>query len=395
MFEETIINRRSALPRHAQIETYLRDLIVSGRLAPGERIPAEVEIARTLGVSRMTVNKAILALAREGLFQRDRGLGTFVACPDSLAPRQLTVTLPLDYRTEGDEQDCYFGPLCRAIQAAAEARQYRVTLSYLPDGDYAASQRRWPVDGWLLISPDRARLEDVRALRRTGSPVVVIGARWQELAEIPSVDSDNIGGSLTAIRYLVGLGHRRIALVYAGPDSSNTMDRLAGYRQALREADITPRSEWEIQGDSAERLGEGAAALQALLSLEADQRPTAIFAAGYYLALETLNIAREQGLSVPESLSVVGYDDPSAAQLAYPPLTTLRQPLAEMGQAAVDLLDRQIRRLPFETGSSLHLLPPRLQARGSAARLPSPARLLSAPCSDDAARPHSCSSLTF
>jgi DNA-binding LacI/PurR family transcriptional regulator len=367
MFDATVIDRDSALPRHAQIETHFRELIAVGRLAPGERIPGEIELAQSFGVSRMTVNKALLALTRAGLFQRERGLGTFVASPQTAPPRSLTVMVPLDYRTATDDQDCYFGPLCRAIQASAEELQHRVRLAHLPEGGYADDQRRWPADGWLLISPDRSHLADLRALSEQGTAMVVIGSRWEELHGVPMVDSDNVAGAAQAIRYLTDLGHRRIALVYAGPDASNTIDRIAGYRGALEEAGILPEGAWEIEADFAERLGNGAEALRALLSQDSALRPTAVFAAGYYLALETLNMARDLSLSVPGSLSVVGYDDPYAARLTYPPLTTVRQPLAEMGRAGVALLEQHLQGHWRDTGIPC-LLPPNLQIRGSAAR---------------------------
>jgi DNA-binding LacI/PurR family transcriptional regulator len=275
--------------------------------------------------------------------------------------------VPLDHRTATDEQDCYFGPLCRAIQASAEELHHRVRLAYLPGGGYADDQGRRPADGWLLISPDRSRLGDLRALAARGVPLVVVGARWEELRGVPTVDSDNVAGAAQAVRHLTGLGHRRIALVYAGPDVSNTLDRVAGYRAALREAGVVPDPSWEVSADSAERLGAGEDVLCALLSRDPARRPTAVFAAGYYLALETLNMARDLRLPVPEALSVIGYDDPYAARLAYPPLTTVRQPLAAMGHAAVALLERHLGGEPPASAPPC-LLPPELQIRGSAAR---------------------------
>lgn len=367
MFDDTVMDKRSALPRHAQIEAYIRGLIECGRLAPGERIPPETELARSLGVSRMTVNKAILALTRDGLFERERGLGTFVADPAKAARRTISVVLPLDTRTGGDEQDCYFGPLCRAIQAAAEERRYRVSLAYLPEGGYLRYHRQTPSDGHIVISPNVTRQDDLLALSREHTPLVLVGSRWPQLSEIATVDSDNVAGAMMAVRHLTGLGHRRIAMLYAGLESSNTRDRLEGYHRALREAGLTPKSDWEIGADSAEGMGSAVPALQRILSLPPEQRPTAIFAAGYYLGLETLNITHGLGLPAPGAISVVSYDDPYSAQFSYPPLTTLRQPLAEMGAAAVEMLDRQAHHSHGADGDLPRLLPPQLMVRGSAA----------------------------
>ncbi len=364
MLDSVVIDKLSALPRHAQIEAQFRSLIQSGRLMPGTRIPAESEIAQTLGVSRMTVNKAILTLTREGFFQRERGLGTFVRPQPDDSGRHLTIMVPFGHSSDAAGQDYYFAPLSRAMQAEAESRHHRVSLAYLPEGRYLDYQQRRPADGFLLISPNERRLSDVRALHRAGVPVVVVGARWAEIPEVPMVDSDNVAGGAAAVRYLNSLGHERIALLYAGPESSNTQDRRTGYRQALRELGSMPRHDWEIQADSAERIGSASARLKSLLSRPVMERPTAIFAAGYYLALEVLSLAHHMRLAVPEALSVVGYDDPFAAQLTYPPLTTLRQPLAEMGQSAAALLDAQLHGEAIRNLRPLYL--PELQVRGSA-----------------------------
>jgi len=371
MFDSSVMDKRSALPRHAQIEAYIRGLIERGRLSPGERIPPELEIAKALGVSRMTVNKALLTLTREGLFERERGLGTFVAERQAVAVRHLTVIMPLDQTVYTDEQDCYFGPLCRAMQSAAVECGFQVNLAYLPAGDYAQYHRDRPSEGVIVISPNQSRIADVTALAGERVPVVVVGARWEELSGIPSVDSDNIDGGAAATRYLIGLGHRRIAIVYAGPDSTNTSDRILGYRQALSEAGIASDPAWETEADWAESLGIGTDAMKALLLREEGRRPTAVFAAGYYLALETMKMARAMDLPPPDSLSVVGYDDPYSAQFSYPPLTTMRQPLIEMGRAAVEVLDRQLQNPMTDREIQPRLLSPQLQIRGSAARITS------------------------
>lgn len=365
MLRHGLIDKQSALPRHAQIESYFRDLIATGRLAPGERIPPEIDIANTLGVSRMTVNKALLALTRAGLFVRERGVGTFVASAPAARGGRLIVSVPMDLSVESDQHDYYYAPLYRAMHAEADISHHQTTLAYLPHGDFAQYQRKKPAEGWLVIAPDERHLAGLTALAVAGTPAVIVGACWPEIGTFSTIDSDNVAGAREIVRYLAGLGHERIALLYAGPEASNTQDRISGYRQALKEAGISHRPEWEIRAESAERLGEASAQLSSLLSSPDESRPTAIFAAGYYIALETLAIAEQMGLSVPRDLSVAAYDDPFAAQLVRPPLTTVRQPLAEMGRAAVAQLDRELRRA--NVGPVCIRLAPTLQIRGSTA----------------------------
>jgi DNA-binding LacI/PurR family transcriptional regulator len=370
MLSHTWIDKQSALPRHAQIESHFRDLIASGQLSPGERIPPETDIAETLGVSRMTVNKALLALTRAGLFVRERGVGTFVAVPPAPNAMHFVVAVPMDLSVETDQHDYYYAPLYRAMHAQADILYHQVSLAYLPKGEYVEYGRNKTADAWLLISPDERHLPSLQALASAGAAGVIVGACWPGIGEFSSIDSDNIQGALEVVRYLRGLGHERIALLYAGPEASNTQDRRLGYRRALQESGLEHREGWEVQADEATRLGQGAPKLHALLSRPLAQRPTAVFAAGYYLALETLGLAEEVGLAVPSALSVVGYDDPFAAQLVRPSLTTVRQPLTEMGRAAVAELNRLLKR---EAGGPTCLrFAPKLQVRGSAARPPIP-----------------------
>ncbi|HEX5324861.1 MAG TPA: GntR family transcriptional regulator [Capsulimonadaceae bacterium] len=368
MLSHTLIDKESALPRHAQIESHFRGLIASGRLAPGERIPPETDIADTLGVSRMTVNKALLALTRAGLFVRERGVGTFVAHAPAPLTMRLNVSVPLDLSVETDQHDYYYAPLYRAMHAEADILHHHISMAYLPHGGYLEHQRKKQAEGWLLISPDERHLPSLLSLLDASIPAVIVGACWPDIAKFSTVDSDNIAGANEVVRYLRGLGHERIAFLYAGPEASNTQDRRMGYRLALKQGGLSLKADWEIRAESAERLGNAADHLRELLAKPLSQRPTAVFAAGYYLALGTLGLAEEIGLAVPSALSVVGYDDPFAAQLVRPSLTTVRQPLSEMGRAAVVELDRQLRK--EAAGPCCLRFAPTLHVRGSASRPP-------------------------
>lgn len=365
MFSHGLIDKHSALPRHAQIEAYFRDLISTGRLMPGERIPPETDIAHTLGVSRMTVNKAILSLTRAGLFVRERGVGTFVASAPAPRGGRLIVSVPMDLAVESDQHDYYYAPIYRAMHAEAELAHHQTSLAYLPQGNFVQYQRKKPAEGWIVIAPDERHLAGLAALAAAGIPAVVVGACWPQIGAFSVIDSDNVAGAREIVRYLIGLGHERIALLYAGPEASNTQDRIVGYRQALADAAIPHVAEWEVAAESAEGLGGAVDILSTLLSEPVAQRPTAVFAAGYYLALEMLSLAERLSLAVPADLSVVGYDDPFAAQLVRPPLTTVRQPLAEMGRSAVAQLDKEWKRQA--QGPVCIRIAPTLRIRGSAA----------------------------
>jgi len=178
---------------------------------------------------------------------------------------------------------------------------------------------------------------------------------------IPSVSAAHMSGADQAMRHLLGLGHRRIAAITGPSGWVASDDRRRGYHAALAAAGILPDPALEVESDF--EIGSGVKAAKALLDL-ADP-PTAIFAFNDNLAIGAIQAARARGLRVPEDVSVVGFDDVEHATIVTPTLTTVRQPLAEMGRTAVSLLVRLLERQRFET---LHVeLGTRLVVRESTA----------------------------
>src|SRR5581483_6691204 len=182
-------------------------------------------------------------------------------------------------------------------------------------------------------------------LLAAGYNFVVVDPRLRLNDRIPSVSAAHASGADQAMRHLLGLGHRRIAAI-TGPDGwVATEDRRRGYHSALAAAGILPDPALEIESDF--EIGGGARAAAQLLDLPTP--PTAIFAFNDNLAIGAIQEARARGMHVPEDLSVVGFDDSEHAIIVSPALTTVRQPLAEMGRTAVSLLTRLIDHQRFET----------------------------------------------
>jgi DNA-binding LacI/PurR family transcriptional regulator/DNA-binding transcriptional regulator YhcF (GntR family) len=363
MFDGAIkIDKQDSMPRHVQVQRVLRDMVKSGRLQPGDKIPAELHIADALGVSKMTVNKALLALTASGLFVREVGRGTFVAPQGQSAAigenAAVKFSVETDYPAapaivtssakprivlsfvEGARNvldSDYYSNLYRGIvdglhDGPDSDLSVDLVLSPLAAKDYLAEEARSPADGRILIAPRAESISSIEALWQKGASLVVLGASWPTMG-VPSVDSDNIGGAVEAMRHLIGLGHERIALLSAEEDTANMQDRIVGYRRALTGAQLPRNDAFEVCGEAAWRIG--TAAKTQLTELITQSAPvTAIFAAGHYLALEAMNVVRDAGLRVPEDVSVIGFDDPLSAQLVYPALTTVRQPLYEMGRRA-------------------------------------------------------------
>jgi LacI family transcriptional regulator len=216
-------------------------------------------------------------------------------------------------------------------------------------------------DGALVVLPEESNAELERLLD-SDYHFVVIDPRLSLNDRIPAVSAANASGADQVTRHLLELGHRRIAAITGPRDWQATEERRRGYHAALASAGILPDTALEIEADFEIHGADRAA--QVLL--DRPDPPTAIFAFNDNLAIGTIQAARAYGLRVPEDLSVVGFDDSEHASLITPALTTVRQPLAEMGRTAVNLLRRLIDGQRVET---LHVeLGTRLVVRDSTAR---------------------------
>jgi LacI family transcriptional regulator len=171
----------------------------------------------------------------------------------------------------------------------------------------------------------------LHALARAHLPLVVIDPSTIPRARFASVGSTNFAGGLAAAQHLLSLGHRRIAYIGGPPTAAHNQARMHGYRAALEAHSATIPDGYVRSGQFLYRDGlAGAAAL-----LDLPQPPTAVFAGSDETAAGVIEAARSRGLRVPEDLSVVGFDDTQVARFASPPLTTVRQPLRDMGRIAL------------------------------------------------------------
>jgi LacI family transcriptional regulator len=187
------------------------------------------------------------------------------------------------------------------------------------------------VDGAILVTPT---VVDVQY----GAPVVAVDPHTGP-TDLPTIDSDNLHGARLATEHLLGLGHRRIAMLSGRPDLQSAQLREQGYREALAAAGV-PVDERLIQVGAYDPEVSVKPARELLSS---PHRPTAVFAANDLSAIATIEVARELGLRVPQDLSIVGFDNIPESALCAPPLTTVDQPIRTMGQRAVELLVRLIR----------------------------------------------------
>lgn len=321
-------------PRYLRIQRILETQILEGKLPAGSQLPGERALAQQFGVSQMTVNRAIQELVRKGRLYRRSGAGTFVT--DAVQPvRVHGVVLVVPY-AEHPQADTYLREPFRAVRNVAQARALTLQVVQADVSEYPDVTQRYAHGALLFVAPPDNAYETLRKLWRDGARFVVMGASWQA-NDFPCVDSDNFGGARRAVEYLLSLGHRRIAYLNGWEGSTNCADRLRGYRHAMEKWESPIHPEWVVQAGSDSHLS--VEARQHLTDLLIrNERVTAVFVAGFYLALETLTLLRSLGLRVPEDVSILAFDDPSSAAHINPPLSTVRQPLYEMGQRAMDLL---------------------------------------------------------
>lgn len=228
----------------------------------------------------------------------------------------------------------FYAELAAAIEAEAGNHGYSVHL-IATGGDRrreAEILRRLKdhfVDGLIMMTnqPDDGTLA---ALLTRHDNVVLLDEDIPGV-DVPKIFVENESGAYLATRCLIDAGHTDIALV-SGPEGLFTVnERLHGFQRAMREKGLDARPERVLLGQYTRQFGEEAG--RRLIGME--KRPTAIFACSDYLAIGIYLACREAGLRVPDDISIVGFDDMPLAFLVDPPLTTVRQPVAEMGRLAV------------------------------------------------------------
>jgi len=223
----------------------------------------------------------------------------------------------------------------RGVEDAAHAAAVGTVVSAIHRRRSSARQwmenvRARASDGAILVTtaldPD---LHD--ELRQLHVPAVVVDPAGLPDLDVPTIGASNWAGGLSATEHLTGLGHRRIAHISGRPGLWCSRARLDGYRAGIESIGLDVEPALVVQGDF--NYTSGFTAGTRLLDLA--EPPTAVFAASDEMALGVYEAVRRNGLRVPEDLSIVGFDDLPQARWGSPPLTTVRQPLAEMGMAAV------------------------------------------------------------
>jgi LacI family transcriptional regulator len=313
---------------------------MGGKVSKGRTTLAE--IADAAGVSVATVSKVLNdrtdvspeTRRRIQKYLRDseyRPAGSGFVRPRELS-RSIEVVVP-------ELQNPYIIAVLEGITSSAAAEGFEVVIGAIPSSSGINPQAllRSERAGAIFITAD-ASGASLKALDEAGFPVVVVDPLRVNDSNCITIGATNFTGGVTAGEHLLSLGHRRIAHA-GGPRSVDISHaRLAGYSSALRKAGI--ELDETLITHSAFRYDAGREAAPDLL--DRSDRPTAIFAASDEIALGIMEEARRRAIRIPEDLSVVGFDDTFLASRSAPPLTTVAQPLLEMGRVATRSLGQMI-----------------------------------------------------
>lgn len=327
------------VPKYLQLKREIESWLSSGRFQPNDQMPSEYEIAAQFGMSRQTVRQTLGELVNEGLLYRVQGKGTFAAKPKAKTSSDTPVIgIVTTYIS-----DYIFPHIVRGAEAELRSRGYALMLSSTDNNkqkerDSLSVMLTQPVSG-LIIEPTKSaqgnpNLDLYMELQLSNIPLVMINECYPELyCSCVKVD-DEVGG-YAAAEHLIRLGHKVIAGFFKTDDLQGA-NRLKGFMRACSVNRIPYRPDLVTIYNTEEKAEKP---LQAALSLlQGDDRPTAFVCYNDELAVALLETTRQAGLSVPDDLSIIGFDDSPLATASGVKLTTLVHPKSEMGKRAASLL---------------------------------------------------------
>ncbi len=285
-----------------------------------DRRPTINDIAKRVGLSKASVSRALNGKQDVDPETRKRVLK--VAAQVGYVPSASARAL------SNGRSNCLGLPLILYTTSGGEDSEREFMSQVVPAG---------AVDGLALVIP-LGMLEYIERLAKGGLPVVVVDDRGH-YPDLPTVATTNIEGGRSATLHLVERGRRRIAMLNGPRDFGCNRDRLEGYKSALQKAGLEFDPKLVVDSDFKE--SGGASAMTTLLA--ADPKLDAVFVANDVMAFGAMRALRNSGRRVPDDVAVVGFDDIPASAMTHPPLSTVRQPLYEMGRTAASMVMAAVR----------------------------------------------------
>ncbi len=347
------ISHQSITPLHTQLQQQIRKLILSGNYPAGSRLPSENQLQQHLSVSRNTVRQALNSIETEGLIERIPGRGTFVAELQKPALRMNDNRYTIHFATHDFENTCQ-RLLLAGAESVAKARGYRVVFynsKHSPTEEQRLIDqiRQEPTGGllmWSTLHPDIVPSLTKSVNEKTFASVMM--DRSLDSLQCDFVTCDNYGGAQAMVQHLIDIGHQKIAfLTHPFVELLPVAERLRAYRETMALNNLEPLEVWQFGPRYYEMRASdfhhaydnpGSSAIQAVSRYLKSRQVTAIFAIHDYMALLAMKSAQLLGMSVPDDISIAGFDDADIAPHLATPLTTVHQDTRAIGQRAANLL---------------------------------------------------------
>jgi len=266
-----------------------------------------------------------------------------------------------------DPEDIFFGPLLRGVEAELDGRARLDLVSAYP-ADYLKLATTGGYDALMILATELSELPTLRALTDAGIVFVAVGASFGgPNADLPTVDCANREGGAAAARHLIELGHRELGCINLATDHLDHSDRMHGFIESAKAAGCPVEADRCLMNDGYrydlfhELIGEWVHRL-----ILRRKMPTAILGCDFNMARTAMDVLYARAVDVPIDVSVMGFDDPPSADKQIPPMTTVRQPVREMGTvAARRIMDALLDPAGRRPVVGRHTLPTELVVRDS------------------------------
>lgn len=323
---------RPGVPLYRDVQDAIVDAIRAGIFEPGDRIPNTKALSEQLSVSLVTAHRAMQELVAAGYLDRKQGRGTYVR--ERAASMAQTMKVGIVLNPKASMADFYHYQILAGMCEACRARDIELLIMHPNE------QAERGCQGFMCVNPTPADLSLICEQHLKNKPILVVGERVKKRG-ITTIDVDNFDLARQAVEHLYKQGHRRLGYVGSNNERTHSRDRRDGFTDTCKRLGLDAdgisycdAEGWRMSDAEKSELGR---------LINREDRPTAVLAGGYYLALDVYAAASRLGVEIPAELSVIGVDDPPSAGHLSPALTTMRQPLVELGLTAVTTLEEAIK----------------------------------------------------
>lgn len=355
-------------PKYFTLMEQLKEEIISGEIRPGEKLPSENELSRTYSLSRHTVRKALGILEQQGYVEAFHGKGTF--CSENMrhTRKSKNIAVVTTYIS-----DYIFPRLIQGMDNILSENGYSIILkntgnSRQKEAKCLEELLKKDIDG-LIIEPSKSQLTCrhtnlYKNLEQYQIPYIFIQGIYTEMLDKPHILMDDARGGYLVTKYLLDLGHKRIAGFFKADDMQG-MERHKGYVWALQEAGVSYNPEDVVWFHTEDRKTKPS--MMAKLMAQRGKLPDGIVCYNDQIAVQVMEALESLGIRIPEDISVTGYDNSLYARRGSG-ITTIAHPQEKLGEMAAELILEKLNGISEEDSRVERMIQPELIVRGSCAQ---------------------------